>query len=170
MTWITCRLVELKDLAAINAVLVETWHATYDRLYGAAKVTEITGQWHTTPHLERQLAATKPGESAFMTGLWDGRVVATASAHRLDDTAIQLDRLYVRPAYQGLGIGLALMDATLATLVPAARIRLEVDPGNTDAIAFYAHCGFEHAGETSDCGSGGFGIKAHIYERPTVRR
>jgi ribosomal protein S18 acetylase RimI-like enzyme len=170
MTWITCRPVETKDLATVNAVLVETWHATYDRLYGAAKVTEITGQWHAIPHLEQQLANHTPGETAFVAGLWDGRLVATASARRQDDAIIQLDRLYVRPSYQGLGIGLALLDATLAALTPAARIRLDVDPGNTDAIAFYTRFGFERAGKTSDCAVGGFGIEAHIYERPMVRR
>lgn len=170
MTWINCRPVTHKDLAAVHAVLLETWHATYDRLYGAPRVTEITGRWHAIPRLERQLADVRPGETVFMAGLWDGRVVATASARRLGDEAVQLDRLYVRPPYQGLGIGAALMDATLAALPPAARTRLEVDPGNTDAIKFYAHYDFKPAGETGDCGNGGFGIKAHIYERHTVRR
>jgi ribosomal protein S18 acetylase RimI-like enzyme len=170
MTWITCRAVTPKDLAGVQAILVETWHATYDRLYGSARVTEITNQWHAIARLERQLADTKPGETAFMAGLWDGRVVATASARRVDDAAVQLERLYIRPSYQGLGIGLALMDATIAAFAPAARVRLEVDPGNTDAISFYARYGFEHVGASSDCSGGGFGIAAHIYERHMVRR
>ena len=29
-----------RDIAALRALLVETWHATYDELYGAARVTE----------------------------------------------------------------------------------------------------------------------------------
>lgn len=170
MTWITCRPVTLKDLPAVNAVLTETWHATYDRIYGAARVSDITSQWHAIPNLERELANVRSGETAFMAGLWDGRTVATASARRLGETTVQLDRLYVRPPYQGLGIGAALLHATLSALAPAASIRLEVDPGNADAIKFYTHLGFEHVGETGDCGGAGFGIAAHIYERSMVRR
>jgi ribosomal protein S18 acetylase RimI-like enzyme len=170
MTWITCRPVTLKDLPAVHAVLTETWHATYDPLYGAVRVGEITGQWHAIPNLERELARVSPGETAFMAGLWDGRVVATASARRLDEAGAQLDRLYVRPPYQGLGIGAALLDAVVEAVMPAGRIRLEVDPGNASAIKFYTHLGFEHVSKTSDCGGGGFGIAAHVYERLVVRQ
>lgn len=33
-----------RDVPAIRALLVETWHDT-DAIYGAAKVTEITDDW-----------------------------------------------------------------------------------------------------------------------------
>ena len=170
MTWITCRPVTLKDLPTVNAVLTETWHATYDRIYGVERVSDITRKWHAIAKLKHELANLKSGETAFMAGLWDGRVVATASSRRQDDTTVQLDRLYVRPPYQGLGIGAALLHSILSALTPAANIRLEVDPGNANAIKFYTHLGFEHVGETGDCGGAGFGIAAHIYERSMVRR
>jgi ribosomal protein S18 acetylase RimI-like enzyme len=165
MTWISCRPAVLKDLPAIRAVLIETWHATYDRLYGTDRVTDITNTWHSLASLQAQLDRASPGKTTFLAGLWDGRVVATASARRIDSTAISLDRLYVRPPYQGLGIGTALLDAAITALPPPAKITLEVDPGNTDAIEFYGRYGFTKTGETTDCASGGFGIKAHIYER-----
>ena len=31
-----------QDIKAIRALLIETWHATYDSIYGVEKVTEIT--------------------------------------------------------------------------------------------------------------------------------
>jgi hypothetical protein len=34
-----------RDLAAVRDLLVETWHATYDSIYGAERVTEITDEW-----------------------------------------------------------------------------------------------------------------------------
>ena len=33
-----------RDLAAVRALLVETWHATYDAIYGGKRVTEITNE------------------------------------------------------------------------------------------------------------------------------
>ncbi len=35
------------DLEAIRALPVEAWHAAYEAIYGAARVTEITGEWHS---------------------------------------------------------------------------------------------------------------------------
>ena len=34
-----------RDLPAISRLLGETWHATYDAIYGAERVGEITGEW-----------------------------------------------------------------------------------------------------------------------------
>jgi hypothetical protein len=34
-----------RDLAEVRALLVETWHATYDAIYGDERVTEITDDW-----------------------------------------------------------------------------------------------------------------------------
>ncbi len=47
------------DLAELSALLVETWHATYDALYGAARVTEITGRWHSVEALAAGLQRPK---------------------------------------------------------------------------------------------------------------
>jgi ribosomal protein S18 acetylase RimI-like enzyme len=173
MSWITCRAAETKDLPIIRTVLVDTWHETYDRLYGAAKVTDITNAWHSEAKLADQLAMTQTSQhmghhadtSSFMVGLWDGRVVATSLARYMSGHQVVVDRLYVRGAYQGLGIGTALLNATVASLPRAQSLCLEVDPGNEDAIAFYKRLGFRKIREVSDCGNGGFSIRAHVYER-----
>ena len=44
-----------RDLAAVHALLVETWHATYDGIYGVDRVTEITDDWHSLASLKAQL-------------------------------------------------------------------------------------------------------------------
>ena len=43
------------DLAKVSALLGRSWHATYDGLYGADKVSEITGSWHSVEALKRRL-------------------------------------------------------------------------------------------------------------------
>jgi ribosomal protein S18 acetylase RimI-like enzyme len=170
MTWIECRPVLPKDLPVIRAVLVETWHATYDRLYGATRVTEITDMWHAETRLAEQLGNVQAGQSAFWVGLWDRRIVSTASARCIGHERISLDQLYVRGPYQGLGIGTALLHATLAALPRSERIQLEVDPANSDAIQFYTRLGFHHVGAVDDCGQAASGqpecgLRAHVYER-----
>ena len=44
-----------RDLAKVSALLAETWHATYDSVYGADKVTEITAKWHSVQALAEKL-------------------------------------------------------------------------------------------------------------------
>ncbi len=35
--------------------MVETWHATYDGIYGWQRVAEITNAWHSLENLQAQL-------------------------------------------------------------------------------------------------------------------
>ncbi|MCF3641387.1 GNAT family N-acetyltransferase [Rhizobium sp. TRM95111] len=154
-----------RDLAKVSALLAETWHATYDALYGAAKVSELTAKWHSVPALKERLAR-RDGEFVVAD---DGRNIAgmgfAAMMKDRPKTAL-LHQLYVLPEHQRRGIGRDLF-AELETCFPdAAAMRLEVEPGNTRAIAFYAMLGFEKVGETSNCGDGQSGIPAWIYEKP----
>ena len=61
MTDILIRPAVPEDLTAVRALLVETWHDTYDALLGAERVTEITNSWHSIDNLGRQLEI--PGTS-----------------------------------------------------------------------------------------------------------
>ena len=69
-----------RDLAAVRALLVETWHATYDPIYGAERVTAITDDWHSMRLAEGQADAAElriPGrrqrQGARRHGLRGGR-------------------------------------------------------------------------------------------------
>jgi ribosomal protein S18 acetylase RimI-like enzyme len=127
------------DLPAVRSLLVETWHATYDGIYGWQRVAEITNAWHSLENLSAQLG--RDGE-AFLVALVDDQIVATSSARRERDRAALLTRLYVLPTYQGVGIGRTLLHVTLAHFPLAPVARLEVELQNEPAIAFYERMGF----------------------------
>ncbi|KQU50806.1 hypothetical protein ASG72_13265 [Bosea sp. Leaf344] len=129
---------EAADLPAVRALLVETWHATYDGIYGWRRVAEITNAWHSLDNLQAQLAR---GE-IFLVGLIGDEIIATASARLERDRAALLTRLYVLPARQGVGIGRTLLQVTLACFPHAPVARLEVESQNEPAIAFYERMGF----------------------------
>ena len=44
-----------EDLTSVRDLLVETWHDTYDAIYGVERVTEITNEWHALERLAREL-------------------------------------------------------------------------------------------------------------------
>ena len=155
------------DLADLRQLLVETWHATYDAIYGADRVAEITGRWHS---LEALAEGLQRSNSADLVAASKDGLLGTAGYSWAAGTA-KLHRLYVRPAAQGRGIGGRLLDHVIDDLrrLPAiAAISLEVEPRNTGAIDFYRRHGFMDNGRTGDCGGSGDRIQALILQRSLV--
>lgn len=155
-----------RDLDVVRALLVETWHDTYDAIYGAAKVAEITGDWHSTEALRGRLTAPN---SEFLVADDGTRIGGMAFAASIDDgRTVMLRQLYVLPEFQGRGIGSMLLGEVESCFPEAQRVRLEVEEANSKAVRFYVSQGFARAGTTADCGKAGSGIAAAIYERPIV--
>ncbi len=152
----TIRDAEPDDLPAVSVLLGETWHATYDAVYGEERVEELTRRWHAVGTLTRETALP---DRRMLVAVVDGRVVGMASVRRVEDGAM-LDRLYVLPDAQGGGVGTALLTRCLSAFPGCARMILEVEPSNAGAIRFYERHGFQVAGTTADCGGSGDGIPA----------
>ncbi|RUW67306.1 MULTISPECIES: GNAT family N-acetyltransferase [unclassified Mesorhizobium] len=151
-----------RDLVAIRALLVETWHASYDAIYGVERVTAITDDWHSIASLKAWL--TRPN-SEFLVADDGKRLGGMAfAAATTDPKIVLLHQLYVHPACQRQGIGTALLDEIEVSFPEASKLRLEVEEANAAAIAFYRSQGFASAGKAADCG-GGSGLPALILEK-----
>ena len=153
-----------RDLGKVRALLVETWHATYDSFYGVEKVNELTAKWHSLDALRARLQR----KNAEFVVADNGREIAgmgfAAMSETLEKTVV-LHQLYVLPKYQRHGIGRDMF-AELETCFPdAERMRLEVEPQNLHALAFYRAHGFAEVGRTSNCGDDQSGIPALILEK-----
>jgi ribosomal protein S18 acetylase RimI-like enzyme len=155
-----------RDLKAVRELLVETWHATYDGIYGVEKVTAITDDWHSIASLRARLE--KPRSEFVLAD--DGKAIAgMAFATAVDDgKTVVLHQLYVRPSMQGRGIGGLLLDEIESAFPEAATVRLEVEEKNEKAVAFYLSQGFAQSGRTENCGKDQSGIPALIFERPIL--
>ena len=151
-----------RDLSAINALLVATWHDTYDAIYGVDKVNEITGAWHAVPVLRQRLG--QPN-SEFVVADTGEQICAVAFASSQDGTVIDLHQLYVLPDSQGQGAGGLLLTEITDCFPHAKRIRLEVEETNHQAVAFYERKGFVENGRTANCGQDDSGIPARVFER-----
>ena len=159
------RTASLKDAEALRTLLSETFHATYDALYGEAKVRELVDAWHSVPALKARIEK-KGGEFLVADdGRELGGMAYAAMSTKMAKTAF-LHQLYVRPSCQRMGIGRDLF-AEVETCFPDAEIlRLEVDPQNAGAIAFYEAHDFVEVDRTKNCGGPDSGIEALIMEKP----
>ena len=147
-----------RDLPAVSALLTRTWHDTYDKLYGSAKVGEITSSWHSVEALQRQLDAPR---SEFLVADDGAEIVGMAFARMTDRETAHLFQLYVDPIAQGTGLGRDVL-AELVTCFPEAkRMELEVASGNARAIGFYGHHGFAERERGTENG-----IETVVLERP----
>lgn len=155
-----------RDLDAIRALLVETWHDTYDAIYGRERVNAITDDWHSIASLQARLD--KP-ESEFVVADDGQQIAGMAFASAADEgKTVMLHRLYVRPGQQGRGVGGLLLDEIEQAFPDADKVRLEVEEANARAVAFYLAQGFSQVGRTANCGKEQSGMPALVYERPIV--
>ncbi|OJG00266.1 GNAT family N-acetyltransferase [Pararhizobium antarcticum] len=154
-----------RDLAKVSALLVETWHATYDGIYGVEKVAELTAKWHSVPALKARLAR-KDAEFVVADNGRDIGGMGYAAMSETHKKGAVLHQLYVLPKFQKQGIGRDMF-AELETCFPDAEfMQLEVEPQNRAALAFYEAHGFVKIGETANCGDGQSGIAALVMEKP----
>ncbi|KQT48820.1 GCN5 family acetyltransferase [Aureimonas sp. Leaf454] len=163
MTLFFVRTASAADLAAVSALLRETWHATYDGIYGPERVAEITASWHSLDALRPRL--TRP-TSEFLVADDGTRLGGMAfAASGPDGKSVLLHQLYVRPDCQGHGIGSDLLREIETAFPQAERVRLEVEEANLAAVGFYEAKGFSPIGHTKNCGAEDSGLSAVVYEK-----
>ncbi|MET3661157.1 GNAT family N-acetyltransferase [Aquamicrobium ahrensii] len=133
-----------RDLEAIRTLLAETWHATYDAIYGPQRVNEITAEWHSMASLRARL--THP-HSEFLVADDGEAISGMAFATAIDDGKLVLLRqLYVLPQKQGAGVGAMLLEEIEQCFPEARMVRVEVERENAAAVSFYRARGFSDFG------------------------
>ncbi|MEF2072391.1 GNAT family N-acetyltransferase [Consotaella aegiceratis] len=131
------------DLEAVRSLLRETWHATYDAIYGAETVERLTGEWHSIEAMKGRLARPR---ASFLLAEDESGLAGMAFAALEEEGILTLYQLYVRPDAQRRGIGSRLLRAVHQAFGGHSRVRVEVEPANRGAVRFYEKHGFEPLG------------------------
>lgn len=135
----------LDDVAAIQALLRETWHAAYDGIFGADGV-ETKCDIYFSDHVIRHYVDQSPRDYFAVLEEETGGLAAVSLIRMSPFGCACVNVLYVRPAFQRLGLGTAFLDAIPVVFPWARAVALEVLEPNAPAIAFYEARGFKRRG------------------------
>jgi ribosomal protein S18 acetylase RimI-like enzyme len=152
-----------RDLAAIRALLAESWHATYDTIYGLERVNQIIESWSSAVKLKASLE--RPN-AEFLVADDGKRIGGVAYGESTEGgTMIDLQQLHVAVDLQGRGIGGMLLDEVIESFPEARILRLEVAEQNKRAVAFYLANGFAQIGWTENRAAAQSDVATLILER-----
>lgn len=100
-------------------------------------------------HLEHKYGS--PAGRLYLA-LADGAIAGCIALRKLDDERCEMKRLYVRPEYQGRGIGRLLTERILedARSIGYRQILLDTFPFLEHAITMYRHMGFREIPRYND--------------------
>lgn len=150
------------DADAVGALARVVWQATYPALISQAQIDAMLADRYAPQRIREQLD--DPRHAWW--GAMRGHTLAGFAHAMLDESGCKLDKLYVHPGQQRHGIGAALEKqvADWARRQRARRVWLQVNRGNTQAIAAYQKYGFRIVDScVFDIGSG-FVMDDHVME------
>ena len=98
------------------------------------------------------VAAMAPPHGAFVLLRSDETIVGCGGVHRLDDGIGEIKRMWIDPAWRGLGLGPRLLTELEAVAADLGRRRVVLDTNETltEAIAMYERAGYDPIGRYND--------------------
>jgi GNAT superfamily N-acetyltransferase len=135
------RIAAVEDSAAVESVrelLKEYWDS-----FGFTPCFQNFGE-----ELAGLPGAYTPPAGRLALATVDGQPAGCIAMRRVDLNRAELKRLYVRPAFRGLGLGRALIEWTMSEARAVGYTELVGDtmPVMRDALALYDRMGFERVG------------------------
>lgn len=140
------RKMKKKDIAQVQDVAIKSWHATYEGIIPL----EIQDNFLKSAYSDKMMKRRLKNTHIFIAEA-EGKVVGFANYSPVsDDGKVELAALYLYPAYQGKGIGTALLTASIEKLKDVKEINLSVEKNNRKGAAFYEAKGFKVTSEFDD--------------------
>jgi len=129
-----------QQVDAVGALARTVWQTTYPALISQAQIDFMLAGRYAADRIAAQL--NDPRHAWWVAQR--NQVLAGFAHASLDDSGCKLDKLYVHQDSQRQGIGRALLEAVRdwAQKQGARRLWLQVNRGNTQALAAYRQYGF----------------------------
>lgn len=139
---VTCRSMTSADIEAVSALAQKIWYRHYPGIIAVEQIDYMLGQRYRPERLREELATSG---IAWDVAERDGALCGFASTHHdRVHGELKLDKLYVDPALQRLGIGRQLLEQAIerARSLGCSALYLAVNKHNGQAIEAYRRYGF----------------------------
>ncbi|MGO5065335.1 GNAT family N-acetyltransferase [Clostridium sporogenes] len=137
---LTISKVKKEEIYEVKKLLSTVWADTYKEILSEEVINKVTNLWHDAKQLEKQCELK---DTLFIVAKEDDKnILGLATANLIDDSIINLSRLYVKVGHQRSGIGELLLNYIIKEFDYINKIQLEVAVGNIKAIKFYSKNGF----------------------------
>jgi GNAT superfamily N-acetyltransferase len=127
-----------RDIPAVQHVARESWHATYAGIIPKHVQDDFLHNAYSDEQMVRRLQ-----HSHLWVAEKDGEVVGYANFSPVTDGKVELGAIYLLPAYQGQGIGTALLNRGLQELLDVKEVWVNVEKQNRIGRTFYEAKGFQ---------------------------
>lgn len=134
-----------EDISAIEVLLSETLHATYDDLIGSDQVNVMIGDYEAgllKKCLNRPLSEYVVADDGEMI---HGVAYAVQGAMKGNSEIAVLYQLCIKPESQGQGIGQRLLIEIEEAFPSARKILLSMNQTNKKAVQFFEHQGYKRS-------------------------
>ncbi|MGZ8561661.1 MAG: GNAT family N-acetyltransferase, partial [Flavisolibacter sp.] len=151
---LTIRHASAQDADLIRTLAMQTWPATYNKIFSATQIRFMLQQLYSVSSLKKQMAL----GHQFIIIYNNAIPIGFASYSETETSIYKLHKLYLLPRQQGRGSGRFVIGQIINDILPkgATVLRLNVNRNNS-ARSFYEKLGFEVTGEEDiDIGNGYF--------------
>ncbi len=135
------------DVSQIQDMLQLVWKDTYGTFHTPEELDTITSIFHSKEALTSQV--TDPSTFFYLAKDETGAIAGIVTARQFGDT-VHIGRLYVHPAFQGKGIGSALLKAALSHFSGGKKAQVEVETKNNIGCSYYLSKGFKTIEQKQD--------------------
>lgn len=135
-----------KDSKLVQKVARTSWHSTYEGIIPRKIQDNFLNLAYSDEMMKRRLK-----NSIMFVAEVEGEVIGFANYSPVNNNGMtELTAIYLYPAYQGKGIGTALLDEGIQRLQGVKEIHLNVEKNNKIGMNFYETKGFKVASEFDD--------------------
>jgi ribosomal protein S18 acetylase RimI-like enzyme len=127
------------EIQSLRPLAELVWTTTYQHIISKEQISYMLDRFYATERLIELVAAGNP-----LFGAWVGSDLVGYAHLFMEGHQSQLDKLYVSPLFQRIGVGRGLFEAVKQTALQAdcSLMTLRVNRNNTSAIEVYQRLGF----------------------------
>jgi len=140
-TSIVIRPATVNDIPTIQSIVEVTWPIAYSEIVSSRQLNYMINLWYSSSSLEEQMYL---GRKFFVAEMQEEVIGFAAYKEEAHQGVYKLDRLYVLPNNQQLGLGKSLLMKVVSEVIELGgkEIILQVHRKNK-AVCFYKKMGFE---------------------------